>query len=293
MPHMCGHCGSHPEPERRHTESPAGRDRPDGVIVTSDRSARPDVTPPLMPAAPVAPRGPGRKLLVAAAIVAAVGVAVVPVVLAVNRSSDRAATDSATPDPGTGLLPNGHKLNPAGTQVSLGNLPMGGAVTADGKYLWTVSAGSAANDVRIVDTATSKVCQVVDLPGASGGITLDSAHRLAYVSGLPNSRWQPTKNNLPGAKGDDVLVYSWGDTCGQASLVRVIQVPPQPGAPGEQVFPPARAGEPATEASWPQKLAVSPDGSRLLVSLNLANSAAIVDLHHSDPSYLPGKGAAT
>ena len=230
-----------------------------------------------------APRWTPRRTKVVTAVVAlGVVVATTLIVVTVTRPDGEAATASATPDPATGLLPNGHQLTPAGAQVALGDLPMGGAVTSDGKYLWTVSAGFDSNDVRIVDTATHEVCQVLDLPGASGGIALDSAHRLAYVSGLPNSRWQPSKNDLPGARGDDVLVYSWGDTCGQASLVRVIPVPPQPGAPTEQVFPPPRAGLAGPVGSWPQKLAVSPDGTTLLVSLNLADSAAVVDLHDAD-----------
>jgi YVTN family beta-propeller protein len=237
------------------------------------------VTSPLIPDTP---RRPRPRLGLAAAIVAAVALVTAPLVAGVNQSAQRAATDSATPDPATGLLANGHQLTPAGSQVTLGNLPMGAAVTADGKYLWTVSAGFDSNDVRIVDTATDAVCQVLDLPGASGGITLDSVHRLAYVSGLPNSRWQPAKNSLPGAEGDDVLVYGWGDTCGQASLVRVIKVPPQPGAPAVQVFPPPRAGVPATVATWPQKLAVSPGGNQVLVSLNLANSADVIDVGNND-----------
>lgn len=235
-----------------------------------------------LPSDPDVPRRARRGLVFAGAITAAVALAVTPVIVAVNRSAERAAIDTAVPAPSTGLLPNGHQLTPAGTSVTLGNLPMGGAVTADGKYLWTVSAGFDSNDVRIVDTATNSVCQILELPGASGGITLDSAHQLAYVSGLPNSRWQPSKNDLPGAEGDDILVYSWGDTCGQASLDRVIKVPPQAGAPAVQVFPPPRAGEPTQVAAWPQKLAVSPDGTRLLVSLNLANSAAVINLADAD-----------
>jgi DNA-binding beta-propeller fold protein YncE len=45
--------------------------------------------------------------------------------------------------------------------------------------------------------------------------------------------------------------------------------------------------------AWPQKLAVSPDGSRLLVPLNLADSAAVVSLNESDTvKYVPlGNGA--
>ena len=176
-------------------------------------------------------------------------------------------------------MPNGRQLAPAGTRVTLGNLPTGGALTADGRFLWTVSAGMGNNDVRIVDTAQHRVCQTLPVPGASGGIALDSVHRLAYVSGLQVSLWLPTQFKLPGARGNDVLVFSWSGSCGQARLVRVIAVPPQPGALAPQAFPPNPKGTPL---SWPEKLAVSPDGSRLLVALNLADSAAVIDLNQGD-----------
>ena len=55
--------------------------------------------------------------------------------------------------------------------------------------------------VRIVDTARHRVCQTLPVPGASGGIALDSVHRLAYVSGLQASLWLPTQFTLPGARG--------------------------------------------------------------------------------------------
>ena len=152
---------------------------------------------------------------------------------------------STPPDPGKGVLPSGRQLTPQGTEVTLGNSPTGAAVTADGRFLWTVSAGFSSNDVRIVDTVKHRVCQTLEMPGASGGIALDSTHRLAYVSGLHNSRWQPSKNNLPGASGNVVFVFSWSDTCGKASLLRVIAVPPPPDAPIVQTFPPiAGAGRP-------------------------------------------------
>ena len=67
------------------------------------------------------------------------------------------------PSPATGLLPNGRQLAPAGTRVTLGNLPTGGALTADGRFLWTVSAGIGNNDVRIVDT-----CAAPRLPDLAG-----------------------------------------------------------------------------------------------------------------------------
>jgi DNA-binding beta-propeller fold protein YncE len=202
-----------------------------------------------------------------------------------GSSSGSARSTSHTPNPATGLLLNGRQLTPQGAQVALGNFPTGGAVTADGRFFWTVSAGFGSNDIRIVDTARGRVSQIIPVPGASGGIALDSPHRLAYVSGIHNSRWQPSKNNLPGAEGNCILVYGWTATSGKARLLRVIPVPPPPGAPLVQTFPPIpqRANEPAGSTNaWPQKLAVSPDGSRLLVPLNLADSAAVIDLSNSD-----------
>jgi DNA-binding beta-propeller fold protein YncE len=183
------------------------------------------------------------------------------------------------PDPSTGFLLNGRQLTPQGVQVALGNFPTGGAVTDDGRYLWTVSAGQGANDVRIVDTSRRRVIQTIALPGASGGVALDSRHRRAYISAISVSRWWPTQAGLPGAAGNFVLVYAWNATSGRAWFVNAIPVPPQHGAPPVQMYPVSSTG--STDA-WPQKLAVSLDGHRLLVPLNLAGSADVIDLEHHD-----------
>ena len=174
--------------------------------------------------------------------------------------------------------------------MTLGNLSTGGALTADGRFLWTVSAGVGNNDVRIVNTARHRVCQILPVPGASGGIALDSVHRLAYVSGLSASLWLPSQFSLPGANGNDVLVFSWTSKCGQARQVGVISVAPPPGALAPQAFPPQPNG---MRLSWPEWLSVSPDGSQLLVPLNLIDSAAVVDLNQKDQvHYVPlGSGS--
>ena len=44
----------------------------------------------------------------------------------------------------------------------------------------------------------------------------------------------------------------------------------------------SRSRPPPSTNAWPQKLAVSPDGRRLLVPLNLAGSADVIDLKHHD-----------
>jgi len=90
---------------------------------------------------------------------------VIVAVLAALSSGSVQAAPSA-PDPVTGFLLNGRQLTPTGAQVALGNFPTGGAVTADGRFLWTVSAGQGANDIRVVDTARRRVCQIIPVPGA-------------------------------------------------------------------------------------------------------------------------------
>ena len=217
----------------------------------------------------------------------ALGVALVGIALgAALAGCSSGLLPAAPPAPANaGLLLNGRQLTPEGTQVVLGNFPTGGAVTADGRFLWTVSTGFGPNDIRIVDTTSQRVIQIIPLPGASGGIALDSPHQLAYVSGLTVSRWLPSLNLLEGAQGNCILVYRWDAANGQASLLRVIDVPVPADAPFLQVFPPVpqRSNEPAgIKNAWPQKLAVSPDGSRLLVPLNLADSAAVIDLNNAD-----------
>jgi len=201
------------------------------------------------------------------------------------------AKSSSEPNPETGVLINGRKLSPQGTQVTVGNFPTGGEVTADGRFLWTVSTGFNLNDIRIVDTDKKQVIQTVQLPSASGGIALDSAKRLAYVSGITLSRWQPSLQNLPGAEGNCVLVYSWAADTGKATFVRVIPVPTPVGSPNIQSFPPVpqRSNAPTgSTSSWPQKLAISPDGTHLLVPLSLADRAAVVSLDTSDTvDYVP------
>jgi DNA-binding beta-propeller fold protein YncE len=198
-------------------------------------------------------------------------------VIAFALTAAAAYASPNVPDPATGFLLNGRQLTPQGAQVTLGNFPTGGAVTADGRFLWTVSAGVGANDIRVVDTARRRVIQIIALPGASGGIALDSRHRRAYVSGVAVSRWWPTQAGLPGAEGNVVLVYGWDAGSGRARYLRTISVAAVPD-------PEPMQASPATTRSneWPQKLAVSPGGDRLLVPLNLADYAAVVDLDQAD-----------
>src|SRR5438132_2951371 len=172
--------------------------------------------------------------------------------------------------PLTHVLENGRKLLPPGKLLRLGNFPGGGAVTADGRFYWTVSAGYRQNDVRIVSLRKGRVIQTIKIPGASGGVALDSVHRLAYVSGEPDTDISDAKMpaNTPGENGDVVHVFSWSPRTGRAVRRRVVPIPPPGDAPTPQNFPPDPT---ASRRSWPFGLAVSKDGKTLLAALELGD----------------------
>jgi len=61
--------------------------------------------------------------------------------------------------PSNGIQPSGRQLHPEGQLTQLGNLPTGGALTTNGRFLWALSTGRGRNDVRIVQVAKTP-CKV-------------------------------------------------------------------------------------------------------------------------------------
>jgi DNA-binding beta-propeller fold protein YncE len=224
------------------------------------------------------------------------GVAAAGVLLFFVGIALAAGANSGRIGPSLRLLGNGRQLNPAGTLVTLGNFPTGGAVTPDGRFYWTVSTGRGFNDIRIVSLADARVIQVVPIPGASGGIAMDPVRHLAYVSGVADSAHKDEQRpGLPGRDGDVVQVFSYDPASGHAEFSKLLPVPPPAGSPipqgiaavpglggPPQSFPPTNT-EPL---SWPDRLAVSPDSKSLLVPLNLADSAAVVDTDSGQVRYV-------
>ncbi|MCW2543508.1 MAG: beta-propeller repeat protein [Frankiales bacterium] len=213
------------------------------------------------------------------------------VVLAVTLSGGAAAAVAAARQravgPKTGLLQDGRLLHPAGAQTPVGNFPTGGAVTPNGRYYWALATGRGKHDIRIVDLRTGKVVQLIPVPGLSGGVVMDPHRPLVYVSGIPQSSHTDQQvKGRPGAAGDNVQVFAYNPETGVARFQRLIATPPPPGSPIPQgiVSIPGYEGPPqefpptnTTRVAWPDRLAISPDGNRLLVPLNLADHAAVID----------------
>ncbi|MBV9099147.1 MAG: hypothetical protein JO079_13930, partial [Frankiaceae bacterium] len=191
---------------------------------------------------------------------------------------------------------DGRVLHPAGQLTQVGNFPTGGALTPDGRFYWAVSTGRGQNDIRIVDVSTQTVVQTVVVPGASGGIVMDPTRPVAYISGVADSpHTDQSHPSLPGAQGDVVEAFAYDATTGLAHFDHLVAVPPPAGSPvpqgvadvpglegPPQNFPPTNQ----TRLSWPDRLAVSPDGKTLLVPLNLADHAAIVSTATNTVTYV-------
>jgi len=182
--------------------------------------------------------------------------------------------------PANRVQPTGRRLAPVGKLVTLGNYPTGGAMTPDGRFLWTLSAGRGRNDIRIVQVAPvrgrgeGRIVQNILMPGLSGGIAIAPDGKTAYVSGIAESSYTDERvpASIPGRRGDVIAVFEVDPGSGRARRDGVIAVPPPPGAPAEQTFPPTSA-----RSSWPRDLAVSPNGKTLLAALNLADRAAVIN----------------
>ena len=206
------------------------------------------------------------------------------------------------------LLVSGRQLNPAGKLTNLGNFPTGGALTTNGRFLWTLAAGRGRNDIRVIEVGPYKRCktgrkgrscrkrvarrvgrvvQTIEMPGLSGGIAMSPDNRTAYVSGVPESSSSEYKvgNDVPGKKGDVIHVFRYDGRTGKATRDGVIEVPPPSDAPPAQTFPPG-----TTRISWPRDLAVSRDGKTLLAALNLADYAAVIDTGTRKPRFVKVKG---
>ena len=128
-------------------------------------------------------------------------VATLGAVLALSGVAWAAGSQLGVIGPDNGIQPTGRKLDPVGKMTQLGNFPTGGALTKNGRFLWTLSTGRARNDIRIVRVAprhgngnagVGDIVQTIPMPGLSGGIAMapdgHTAYCLLYTSPSPRDR---------------------------------------------------------------------------------------------------------
>jgi DNA-binding beta-propeller fold protein YncE len=167
-----------------------------------------------------------------------------------GKAPESAASSAAT------RLPTGVHLDPAGPSFDVGNMPLAivpapsAPGAAPGRFAVLLS-GWRQQGVQVVDAGPGTVLQTLPQPGAFLGLAFSPDGRTLYASG-----------------GDDDAVwrYDWKD--GAATFRDRLELAAK------------KKDKPGTR--YPAGLAVSPDGSRLYVAENLADSLAVLNVAGDD-----------
>ena len=81
------------------------------------------------------------------------------------------------------ILPNGWHLTPAGTPIALpGDLPLKMVFSPDGRYLVVNTGGWHDHSVNLIDPATNKLVQSMDVDKNWAGLCFDPSGQTLYVS---------------------------------------------------------------------------------------------------------------
>jgi len=143
-------------------------------------------------------------------------------------------------------LPTGVYLDPVGTQVELGSMPLAMAMAPGGRHVVVLLNGWREQGLQVVDRFSGQVTQTEELPAVFLGLAFAPDSTTLYVSG---------------GYRDVVYRFRWSD--GQLALSDSLALD----APG------GRRGR-----RYPSGVALSPDGSFLYVAENLGDSLAVIDL---------------
>src|SRR5712692_5513304 len=107
-----------------------------------------------------------RKSLITAMVI---GLALLWVAPAQETSKEGRRQPAPLPDGGF-LLPSGWTITPAGRQIPVGSLPLGMALSHDGRYLAVTHGGYDDQTITLIDTATEKVVRPIPIAKAWLGI---------------------------------------------------------------------------------------------------------------------------
>jgi YVTN family beta-propeller protein len=150
-----------------------------------------------------------------------------------------------------GVTPVGFQVTPAGRQTKLGDLPLNAVASPDGRWLVAANAGQGTQSLQVVDTGGGQVVQ-----------TISYTRPDAVFSGLAFS-------------GDGRALYA---SAGGNNKIRTFAVADGRLTEGASIPLPTRseAGKPLNP--YPAGIALTPDGSRLLVADRLADAVTSIDL---------------
>jgi YVTN family beta-propeller protein len=147
-------------------------------------------------------------------------------------------------------LPTGARLDPAGRSIDVGNMPLAGRLSPDGRYLMLSLSGWREQGLEIVDRARGVVIQRLPQPGAFLGLVWAADGATLYASG---------------GSADLVYIYSWRPEQAQPAYL------------SDSLILRTDTAD-TTVRRYPAGLGLSRDGRSLYVAENLSDSVAVVDL---------------
>ncbi|MFC5648040.1 bifunctional YncE family protein/alkaline phosphatase family protein [Paenibacillus solisilvae] len=147
----------------------------------------------------------------------------------------------------TGVTPHGWFLSPAGKQLTLGDFPMGAAISPDHRFMVVSNDGQGTQALQVVDIAQQKVMQTIPYTSPETlflGVVFSPDGKTLYASASGN---------------DKIRVFQFNN-----------------GTLTEQS--PILMKDANNTKFYPQGLAITPDGKFLYTANNLNNSVSRIDL---------------
>lgn len=148
---------------------------------------------------------------------------------------------------GTSVTPNGWHLTPAGKQIKLGDFPMGGAVSPDGKFVVVSNAGQGTQSLQVLNTKSKEVIQTIPYESPEAlyiGVAFSPDGKKMYASAGGNNKIR-------------VFDFINGTLTEQAPILMK---------------------DDQNTQFYPAGISVSPDGKFLYVANNLDHSVSSIDL---------------
>jgi len=164
-----------------------------------------------------------------------------------SPSTQVEGTVTAQDPAGTGRLPTGVRLDPAGVSHDLGSMPLAMVLSPQKDRIVVLLNGWREQGIQVVDRSSGRVLQTVSLPAVFLGLAFSPDGQSLYVSG-----------------GDQDVIYRFDWRNGAATLADSVVL---------AVKEKAKDG-----TRYPAGIALSRDGLTLYVAENLADSLAVVDL---------------
>jgi YVTN family beta-propeller protein len=146
-----------------------------------------------------------------------------------------------------GVTSHNWTLTPAGQQITLGDFPMGGALSPDGRYLVVSNDGQGTQSLQVVDTKTNQVVQTIPYTSPEAlylGVAFSPDGKQLYASAGGNNKIR-------------IYDFSDGKLTEQSALT---------------------LEDDQNTNFYPAGLSISPDGTYLYVSNNLDNSVSKIDV---------------